>query len=66
MDARVESGHDTECLARAVSNCYAAFTHSLASSARATNSAMAFSVASGASRCGEWRAPGNIATSTGQ
>ena len=46
--------------------CYAAFTQSFACTARVTNSEIAFSVASGASRCGEWRAPGNSATSTGQ
>jgi hypothetical protein len=33
---------------------------------RRTKSEMDLSVASGASRCGEWRAPGNNATSTGQ
>ena len=45
---------------------YAALTHSFACTTRATNSEIAFSVASGASRCGEWRAPGSSATSTGQ
>ena len=42
--------------------CYAALTHSFASSARRTNSEIAANVASGASRCGEWRAPGNSAS----
>ena len=45
---------------------YAAFTQPFIASTRATKSDIALSVASGASRCGEWRAPGSSATSTGQ
>src|SRR5215510_116994 len=39
---------------------------SFACSTRITNSEIALSVASGASRCGEWRALGNSVTLTGQ
>jgi hypothetical protein len=45
---------------------YAAFTQSFARESLRTNSEIALSVGSAASRCGEWRAFGNSATSTGQ